>query len=159
MVKKVNGVLLTRNINHKFIVKVRSFPGAKVKCMTDYVKPTINDFDPEHIVIHVGTNDLNSERTASQIAKDIVNLQQSLKTDKNTITISLIVPRNDDLNNKAFEVNSRLVNMCKERNVPYIDHSETILPDRHLNESNLHMNRYGTIEFVKNFSKYLCESD
>lgn len=159
MIKKVNGFLLTRNINHKFIVKVRSFPGAKVKCMTDYVKPTINDFDPEHIIIHVGTNDLNSERTASQIANSIINLQQSLKSINNTVTISLIVPRNDELNNKAHEVNNRLVNMCKERNISYIDHSETILRDRHLNESNLHLNRYGTLEFAKNFSKYLCESD
>ena len=159
MIKKVNGFLLTRNINHRFIVKVRSFPGAKVKCMTNYVKPTIKDFDPEHIIIHVGTNDLNSERTASQIANSIINLQQSLKSNNNTVTISLIVPRNDVLNNKAHEVNNRLVNMCKERNISYIDHSETILRDRHLNESNLHLNRYGTLEFAKNFSKYLCESD
>ena len=114
MIKKVNGFLLTRNINHKFILQVRSFPGAKVKCKTDYVKPTINDFDPEHIIIHVGTNDLNSERTASQIANSIINLQQSLKSTNNTVTISLIVPRNDELNNKAHEVNNRLVNMCKE---------------------------------------------
>ena len=117
MIKKVNGFLLTRNINHKFIVKVRSFQGAKVKCMTDYVKPTINDFDLEHIIIHVGTNDLNSERTASQIANSVTNLQQSLKSINNTVTISLILPRNGELNNKAHEVNNRLVNMCKERNI------------------------------------------
>ena len=159
MIKKVNGFLLTRNINHKFIVKVRSFQGAKIKCMTDYVKPTIKDFDPEHIIIHVGTNDLNSERTASQIANSIINLQQSLKSINNTVTISLIVPRNDELNNKAHEVNNRLVNMCKERNISYIDHSETISRDRHLNESNLHLNKYGTLEFAKRFSEYLCESD
>ena len=159
MIQKVNGFLLTRNINHKFIVKVRSFPSVKVKCMTDYVKPTINDFDPEHIIIHVGTNDLNSERTASQISNSIINLQQSLKSINNTVTISLIVPRNDELDNKAHEVNNRLVNMCKERNISYLDHIETISLDRHLNESNLHLNRYGTLEFAKKFSKYLCESD
>ena len=100
MVKKVNSFLLTRNINHKFLVKVRSFSSAKVNCMNDYVKPTLRDFNPEHIILHVGTNDLNSERTASQIAKSIIDSGQSLKTDTNTITISLIVPRYDNLNSK-----------------------------------------------------------
>ena len=154
MVKKVNSFLLTRNINHKFLVKVRSY-----NCMKDYVKPTLRDFNPEHIILHVGTNDLNSERTASQIAKSIIDLGQSLKTDTNTITISLIVPRYDNLNNKASEVNGRLVNMCKERNISYIDHVDTISPEHHLNESNLHLNWCGTIKFAKNFTRYLSELD
>ena len=152
MVKKVNSFLLTRNINHKFLVKVRSFSSAKVNCMNDYVKPTLRDFNPEHIILHVGTNDLNSERTASQFAKSIIDLGQSLKTDTNTITISLIVPRYNNLNNK-------LVNMCKERNISYIDHVDAISPEHHLNESNLHLNRYATIEFAKNFTRYLSELD
>ena len=159
MVKKVNSFLLTRNINHKFVVKVRSFSSAKVNCMNDYVKPTIHDFNPEHIILHVETNDLNSERTASQIAKSIIDLGQSLKTDTNTITISLIVPRYDNLNNKASEVNGRLVNMCKERNISYIDHVDAISLEHHLNESHLHLNRYGTIEFANNFTRYLSELD
>ena len=159
MVKKVNGFLLTRNINHKFLVKVRSFSGAKVICMNDYVKLTVHDFNPEHIIIHVCTNDLKSEKTASQIAKSIIDLHKTLKSNENTVTISLIVPRYDDFNNKAHEVNNRLVNMCNERSIPYIDHTESISPDRHLNESNLHLNRYGTINFAKNFSEFLTELD
>ena len=159
MVKKVNSFLLTRNIYHKFLVKVRSFSSAEVNCMNYYVKPTLRDFNPEHIILHVGTNDLNSERTASQIAKSIIDLGQSLKTDTNTITIPLIVPRYDNLNNKASEVNGRLVNMCKERNISYIDHVDAISPEHHLNESHLHLNRYSTIEFAKNFTRYLSELD
>ena len=159
MVKKVNGFLITRNINHKFLVKVRPFNSARVSCMNDDVKPTLRDFDSEHIILHVGTNELNSERTASQIARSIIALGQSIKSEKNTITISLIVPRCDELNNKASEVNGRLVNMCKERNIPYIDHVDVISPEHHLNEDNLHLNGFGNIEFAKNFTKYLCELD
>ena len=55
MVKKVNSFLLTRNINHKFLVKVRSFSSAKVNCMNDYVKPTLRDFNPEHIILHANS--------------------------------------------------------------------------------------------------------
>ena len=41
MVKKVNGFLLTRSTNHKYLVKVRSFSSARVSCMNDHVKPTL----------------------------------------------------------------------------------------------------------------------
>ena len=156
MVKKVNGFYLTKNIRHKYLVKVRPFNSAKTRCMYDHAKPTIREMNPEHIILHVGTNDLNSEKSASHIANSIIELANSLKNDNNTIHISVIVPRNDNLNNKANEVNSRLINMCRQRELQIINHSETIDPTKHLNESNLHLNRYGSNVFFNNFKKFLC---
>ena len=69
MVKKLSGYQLTRKIEHKNLVKVRSFSGAKISCMTDHVQPTLRDIYPDHIILHAGTNDLRTENTASQIAK------------------------------------------------------------------------------------------
>ena len=112
MVKKLDGYLLTRRIRHKHLVKVRSFSRTKISCMMDHVKPTLRDINPDHIVLHAGTNDLRTENRASQIAK-----ATSLKNDRNTVTVSVTVsgtiPRLDELNNKANEVNRRLVLMCK----------------------------------------------
>ena len=156
MVKKVNGFFLTKDINHRYLVKVRSFSSAKTRCMHDHVKPTIRDFNPEHIILHVGTNDLNSEKTASQIANSIIELALSLKNETNNIHVSLIVPRQDEFNNKANEVNLRLINMCDARNINCINHSNTIDPEKHLNESHLHLNKYGSINFSKNFASFLC---
>ena len=156
MVKKLNGFFLTKNIKHKYLVKVRPFNSAKTRCMHDHAKPTIRDMNPEHIILHVGTNDLNTEKSASHIANAIIELANSLKSETNTIHVSLIVPRNDNLNNKANEVNSRLMNMCKQRNINIINHSDNIDPTKHLNESNLHLNRYGSIAFSNNFKKFLC---
>ena len=115
MTKKLNGYLLTKKIRHKHLVKVRSFSGAKISCMTDHVKPTLRDINPDHIVLHAGTNDLRTENTASQIAKATTDLAASLKNDGNTVTVSRIIQRLDELNNKANEVNRRLLLMCKER--------------------------------------------
>ena len=157
MLKKLNGFLLTRKLNHKCLVKVRPFSSAKVRCMQDHVKPSVGDFNPDLIILHCGTNDLSSERTASQIARSIIELALTLKSEDNKISISLIVPRNDNLNNKANEVNSRLIHMCAERNIPYIDHTNSIQPENHLNESKLHFNRYGTIAFANSMSKFLSE--
>ena len=63
------------------------------------------------------------------------------------------MPRND----KASEVNCSLVHMCAERSIPYIDHTNSIQPENHLNESKLHFNRYGTIAFANSISKFLSK--
>ena len=112
--------------------------------MYDHAKPTIREVNPEHIILHVGTNDLNSEKTASQISNSIIDLANSLKNETNNIHVSLIVPRNDNI---------------KKRNIKIINHSDTIDRSRHLNESHLHLNRYGTVEFAKNFKNFLCKLD
>ena len=81
--------------------------------MQDHVKPTIRDINPLQIILHVGTNDLKTKRTASQIAKSIINLSTSLKKNENMIALSGIVPRLHELNSKAAEVNNRLELMYK----------------------------------------------
>ena len=98
-------------MRNKKLIKVRSFNGAKASCMYDHVKPTIQDFNPKDIILHVGTNELKSSKTASQIPRSVIDLALSLKSETNTVTVSLIVPRKDSLNNKAQEVNSRLINV------------------------------------------------
>ena len=157
MVKKMNGYLLTRKIKHKHLVKVRSFSGAKISCMTDHVKPTLRDINPDHIILHAGTNDLRTENTASQIAKATIDLATSLKNDDNTVTVSGIVPRLDDLNNKANEMNRRLVLMCKERNISFLSHDKSNDLSKHLNESKLHLNNNGIQIFPENFSRFLVK--
>ena len=47
--------------------------------MHDHAKPTIREINPKHIFLHVGTSDLKSEKTASQIAYSIIELANSLR--------------------------------------------------------------------------------
>ena len=125
--------------------------------MTDHVKPTLRDINPDHIILHAGTNDLITENTASQISKAKIDLATSLKNDDNTVTVSGIVPRLNDLSNKANEVNRRLVLMCKERNISFLSNDESIDPSKHLNESKLHLNSNGIKVFAENFSRFLVK--
>ena len=117
--KKLNGYLLTKYVSHKFLVKVRPFTGAKVSCMVDHAKPTIGDDKPDHVILHTGTNDLRSEKTANQIARSITEPAMSLRDNDNSVIVSNIIPRNENLNNKATEVNNRLLLMCEERKTPF----------------------------------------
>ena len=102
MVKKIDGYLLTSSINHKYIVKVRPFLSAKTIDMADYIKPTQRDFNSDVYLLHVGTNDLTSNKSPEQMSLDILNLANSLKLDNNTVIISSIVPRNDENNKKQM---------------------------------------------------------
>ena len=80
MVKKLNDLLLKKNLNHKCYAKVRPFSSAKVRRMHYHVKPTVRDFKLDYIISHCGTNVLNSERTASQIARSFVALALSFES-------------------------------------------------------------------------------
>ena len=55
------------------LVKVQPFNSAKVRCMYDHAKPTVRDFDPDHIILHCGTIDPNSNTKSSQLSRDIVD--------------------------------------------------------------------------------------
>ena len=81
----------------------------------------------------------------------------SLKNDGNTVTVSGIVPRLDDLENKANEVNRRLILMCQERNISFLSHDESIDPSKHLNKSKLHLNSSGIKIFAENFCRFVVK--
>ena len=101
MVKKIDGYLLTSSVNHKYIAKVRPFLSAKT--MLDYIRPTKRDFNPDVYLLHVGTNDLSTNKSPEQISMDILNLANSLKLDNNTVIVSSIVPRDDGNKKKQMK--------------------------------------------------------
>ena len=154
MVKHIEGWKLTKKTDKNHKIYVRSFPGAKVKCMKNYVKACIRENDPDHVILHVGTNELNSELLPERIAKSIVDVAKNIKSEKSSVSISGIVPRNDDLNNKASEVNKELSRMCKKEKLPFLEHSN-INPRAHLNKSRIHLNRNGSEKLGKNFVDFI----
>ena len=58
----------SKAINHKYIVKIRSFSSAKVQCMYDNGKLATRSVNRGNIVLLAETSDFNSEKTSSQIA-------------------------------------------------------------------------------------------
>ena len=87
--------------------------------MTEHVKSTLRDINPDHIVLNPSTNVLRTEKAGSQTENVIIDLGTSLKNNGNTITASRIVPCLDELNNKDDEVHRHLVLMCQERNASF----------------------------------------
>ena len=55
------------------------------------------------------------------------------------------------------EVNDCLARLCKNENFSLIDHSRSIDPGKHLNNSKLHLNIRGSNKLRDNFVKYVKE--
>ena len=89
------------------IVVVKHFSGVKTKDMNSYVIPTVKQ-KPDNIILLKGTNNLKTIDTPEGITMGVINLTMTCKTDTNTVLISGIVPRSDNLNEKASKVNSTL---------------------------------------------------
>ena len=78
----------------------------------------------------------------------------SVKIFKSTIELSGIVPRNDNFNNKATELNKELSKMCKKEKLLFLDHSNTN-QKTHLNRSELHLNRNDYEKLGKHFVSFI----
>ena len=95
--------------------------------MKDYIKPTQRE-NSDHYILHVGTNDLCLDRSPELIAKSIIDLALTLKSESHNVSVSNIIVRNDSetLNKKGFELNAVLMELCEEKNIYLIDNSKKI---------------------------------
>ena len=147
IVRHIDGWCL--NIRMRSTVSVRSIPGAKTKDMIHHVKGCLEDTSPDFIILHHGTNDLNSNSTSEEIADKIFNLADSIKTSKTQVFVSGLVIRKDKLNKKDNEVNQLLKKKCGIRQLPFVDNKNISLVM--WNKSGIHWNEYGTTRLVNNF--------
>ena len=144
MIKHVNGWEISRRLQGNCKVYVKHFSGAKTKCMKDYIKPLQRE-NSDHYILHVGTNDLCLDRSPELIAKSIIDLALTLKSESHDVSVSNIIVRNDSdtLNKKGCKVNAVLMEMCREKNIYLIDNSKKVKP-QHINKGKLHLNQKGS---------------
>ena len=118
MTKLLNGCEMAKKTQSNCKIYVKTFSGATVSCMEDYMKPSLRN-PPDHFILHVGTNDLCSEECSMEIAESIINLACRLKNEIHDVSVSTIILRTDDkkLNEKGMEVNLHLKELSKEKNI------------------------------------------
>ena len=71
---------------------VKHFSGAKIEDMKHYVKPT-QEKQAAQIIIHISTNDLPGNKNSDEIANEIVEFTNSMKTSKNNIVYHSVKKR------------------------------------------------------------------
>ena len=74
------------------------------------------------------------------------------------LVFSSVILRKDkkDISKKVGEINQRLKNYCKQKNIDFVDNSNII--EEHLRSKKLHLNQRGNSILAKNISKYLRDS-
>lgn len=135
-----------RKMSSKRLIKVRKFPGATIDDMRHYLIPILEK-KPDHIILHVGTNDtINHE--GNEIIDKLLQLKSFIleKLPETNIVISKLILRTDAEKPKAVvtDVNIKL----NELNVNMIDNKN--LTERHLRSKGLHLNGKGILLFAKN---------
>ena len=143
MVKHVQGWDITKIIDSKRKVYVK-----------DYMKPCIRKNNLDHLIFHVRANDVPSIKKAKSIAESIVSFAKEVKASKLDVSISSIISRIENWNNKVMEVNSYLEDLCESNDIPFISNT-TINPGKHLDNSRLHLNPKGSNKLCDNFVRYL----
>ena len=99
-------------------------PGAGIDDVTDMMDKVSEEATNESLfVIHAGTNDVHKTRSEELLDK-YRKLIQQYKTKSSNIIISGVLPRieADDLfYSKAFSLNNRLRNLCKDNGVEFVN--------------------------------------
>jgi lysophospholipase L1-like esterase len=150
IIKNLQGWRLSDDNNH---VVVKRF--SETNC-TD-IRKTVVRKEPENIILHVGTNDLNKSASPDQIAQGIINLGIQINQDspQTSIIISEILPRTDKSNLliKASQVNNIVKKYCDQNKWGYINHKA--INATCLHSKRLHLNKKGTAIIAKSISSYI----
>ena len=147
----ISGINEKRLSRNNKLVRVRSFPGAKVQDMFHYLVPLIIK-RPDNIIIHCGTN--NSDRSeAQEIVDDLLKLKLFIleRLPECNIIFSHPTVRIDKvLNNNRLKL---VRNFLKQLKVDSIC-NENITLDC-LGKSKLHLNAKGTARLAMNFKSFI----
>ena len=110
--------------------------------------------DPaDHIIVHVGTNEIATRKPASKIANDITKISSEIKNEENSVSISGIIHRgNEDENFKVKQANDILKSFCSKNDFYFIDNSN-ISPK--MLADGLHLDKPGCDILSANFLRNL----
>jgi len=141
-------------------IKIYKFPGAHAQQIQHYSKWTIENDEPDSLVVICGTNDINYSKDPSveQISKKVLDVARQAKhMGIQNIFICGITGRN---NNRYVSIikdtNLFLRLVSSDKGFVYIDNENILKSD--LNRDGLHLNPSGTDKLMKNILQHTCKT-
>ena len=140
--------------SHEIVSK--RFPGKSIDEISKMAPTIIEREKPKRVILHVGSQDVSSDKPPKLIAKDILSLTNRMKSATGYMFwISGLLPRDGLKNNKVVVINKYLKHYCQENNLRFVDHS-TIDPSIHF-KVDRHLNAQGIHEFASNIEQVFHE--
>ena len=122
-------------------VYVKTYGGAKPGDIKYLAIPSLK-YRPDHVVVHVGSNDIKTRKSADNIANSVIKVCDRMKRPENAVSVSGVIYRcNKEQNIKVDQVNYILQRLCRERGYYFLDNSNISLEN--LCYDGLHLNKSG----------------
>ena len=148
--------------------------GYRTKDILEQLRKMVYQYNPSKVILLIGTNDYLDDSTPDEVSSNIKEIVQEIhKHRKNTeIYIESIYPINKNLkkemvanrdNDKIIETNKKIKDICKEKNLTYIDmYNELIDEDGNFNKKytydGLHPNTLGYARISQVLSQYIYKN-
>ena len=153
IIKGLRRDLLSRAAKRR--VTVRSFPGATVGDMKDYLQPSLQ-LKPSEIVLHVGTNDLK-EHSLRVVAEQLVDLGNLISSSSpgTKVTISALTQHYDEecLGKKVTDCNKVIKSFCNQNGWGFVKHPN--FEESCVNNQELHLNKKGIAILASNLVNHI----
>ena len=156
-------VLLITDSNGKRFKPDLLCPTSNVESQIKYklkdVQKHIDDCQhiPKTVIIHCGTNDLESEDTA-KVIQECKSLLQSIKKkfSNSRIIYSSLLPRQDFYQDDVEEINKCIKDFCISENIAFVENNNISKPN--LFHDHKHLNDTGVKFFAKNIKSAYYET-
>lgn len=133
---------------------VTAFPGINISRLSNRISKGFVDLNSEFVILHVGTNDINSLHVLEMLSSynDLLSVVRSCSRSQIAVSACLPRPIDHEVNgNKIKEFNKGLEKLCRSRNVKFLRTFRPFLfngcPRRELfavRDGGLHLNLEGT---------------
>ena len=155
---RINRKLFNDSLQH-CRSRLKYFSGAKTKDLEHYVTPTLNEEEPDIVVIHIGSNDIDfrklRQNTVENIGNDIINIGKKCREFgvSKVIISSVLVKNNMKLTKFIRQLNDILRNLCSVNGFCFIS-NDNITKD-FISQDGVHLNKDGTCILAGNFVDFI----
>ena len=131
-------------------VKVRSFPGARIKDFYSYLLPLLEK-NPSNIILMAGTND-SIDKSSDEILYELLSLKKWILYILPDVNVTLSCPTIRIDHQKARLTILRLRQKLLNLNIDVINNEN--INDEHLGQKGLHLNNRGSDRLAMNYLLY-----
>ena len=148
-----------KNNNVGHTVYFKCFSGSNTKQLNYYANRTLVDEQPNTVVVHIGSNDINkfnySKVDVEDLGERIIDIGKKYKSYcvSNIAISSILVRKNHEVNEVIKKLNNLLRTLCLEQGFTFIFNSA--ISRAMLWHDGLHLTNEGTKILSNNFLQYL----